>query len=188
MFHTSKLFHVEQLRHLSQVSMEICEEFGLAVPTVGGFAALDPALSLHTCRKSSAKPLWIAANIGGGWLLPSLLLISVTALLALAVFAFRRHDAIPAPPSQAVSPPVRSVAVLPFTGGADNSDDQYMGIELADAVAVRLMTVPQLGVRSSATVRSVLGLHADASLAGKKLAVMGDNRKVRPATNKIPEH
>jgi hypothetical protein len=66
MFHASKLFHVEQLRHLSQVSMEICEEFGLAVPTVGGFAALDPALSLHTCRKSSAKPLWIAANIGGG--------------------------------------------------------------------------------------------------------------------------
>lgn len=105
------------------------------------------------------------------WLLPSLLVVSILAILALATFAFRRHEATPAPPATVVPLQVRSIAVLPFTGGLKDSDDQYMGLELADAVAVRLMTVSQLDVRSSTTVRSVLGLHGDASLAGAKLAV-----------------
>jgi TolB-like protein/DNA-binding winged helix-turn-helix (wHTH) protein/tetratricopeptide (TPR) repeat protein len=120
------------------------------------------------------------------WLLPSLLLVSVTALLAVAIFALRRHDKIPAPPMQAVSPQVRSIAVLPFTGSSKDSDDQYMGLELADAVAVRLMTVSQLGVRSSATVRSVFGLHGDPSLAGKKLAVQNVvEGEIRHAKDKV---
>jgi hypothetical protein len=30
------LFHVEQLRHLSQVSREICEKYGVAIPADAG--------------------------------------------------------------------------------------------------------------------------------------------------------
>jgi len=149
-------------RDLPSLSPDHAADAGPALASSNANQAVSPS-------PATVPPL--AAEVRAPWLLPSLLLISVTALLALVVISFRRHDAIPAPPSQAVSPPVRSVAVLPFTGGVDDSDDLYMGLEVADAVAVRLMTVPQLGVRSSATVRSVLGLHADASLAGKKLAV-----------------
>jgi len=66
---------------------------------------------------------------------------------------------------------IRSLAVLPFTAEAGQEEDQYLGLGLADAVAAKLGTVPQLSVRSSTTVRSILGVHPDPALAGKRLEV-----------------
>jgi TolB-like protein/Flp pilus assembly protein TadD len=65
----------------------------------------------------------------------------------------------------------RSIAVLPFTADAGNQEDRYLGLGLANAVADRLATVPQLGVRSSTTVRSILGPDPDPASAGGKLEV-----------------
>jgi adenylate cyclase len=105
------------------------------------------------------------------WLRTSFPFVVLVALLAIAIFAFRRQSATRAAQIQVVSSQPRSIAVLPFTGSSSDSDDQYLGPELADAVTARLMTVPQFDVRSSTTVNSVLGRHGDSSRAGSKLAV-----------------
>lgn len=141
------------------------------LPSAPAEARVDPAIEPSHANRMAPVASAATPDRRAPWLLRSLLGVSTVALLALAIFAFRRHDAAPAPPAPAVPPQVRSIAVLPFASGSKDSDDQYMSLELADAVAVRLMTISQLDVRSSATVRSILGLHPDASLAGAKLAV-----------------
>ena len=98
----------------------------------------------------------------------ALVLVAATAV-ALTAFVLhrrqlaRRHDASLAS--------VHSVAVLPFTAASDDLEGQYIGLELADTVASRLSSLPLLNVRSSSTVRSVVGLDADPRLAGRKLEV-----------------
>lgn len=78
---------------------------------------------------------------------------------------------------------IRSVAVLPFTANTGNEDDQILGMGLADAVAAKLGAVSQLRVRSSATIRSILGSQPDPALAGRKLQVQtvvrGDIHRVQ---------
>jgi TolB-like protein/tetratricopeptide (TPR) repeat protein/DNA-binding winged helix-turn-helix (wHTH) protein len=102
----------------------------------------------------------------------------VYAAAALAIFliliAIRvdLHNAEPGKTSEAATPSfIRSVAVLPFTAETGKEEDQYLGLGLADAVAAKLGTVPQLSVRSSTTVRSILGTHPDTASAGSRLQV-----------------
>lgn len=97
----------------------------------------------------------------------SLGLLSVAlVVLVLVAFAMRKHDTIQHAPGLA-----RSVAVLPFSVSNDGGADQYLALELSDAVTAKLATVPQLTVRSSSTVRSIPGVASDTFAAGKKLGV-----------------
>ncbi len=93
----------------------------------------------------------------------------VAAVLVFGGLALHRHRV--ARNQEAVAAAIRTVAVLPFTAASEDLEGQYLGLELADTVADRLSTLPQLKVRSSATVRSVVGLQADPGLAGRKLEV-----------------
>lgn len=95
--------------------------------------------------------------------------LAVFAIAFGAEFLIHRHRA--AQHREAAGGAIRSVAVLPFTAANDDLEGQYLGLELADTVADRLSTLPQLNVRSSTTVRSVVGLDADPGAAGKKLEV-----------------
>lgn len=129
----------------------------------------DPVLREGSEAASSAHVASAAARRARPrWLFSALLLACLLALVAITRIALH-HNAGPVQTAQPL--PVQSVAVLPFTDKGEGDGDEYLGPELADAVAVHLMTVSQLSVRPSATVRSVVGLHADPSLAGKKLAV-----------------
>jgi TolB-like protein/Tfp pilus assembly protein PilF len=65
----------------------------------------------------------------------------------------------------------RSVAVLPFRVDQGGAEDTYLGLGFSDAIADRLKTVEQLTVRSSSTIRTVLGTEADAKAAAQKLRV-----------------
>ena len=65
----------------------------------------------------------------------------------------------------------RSVAVLPFRVDQGGAEDTYLGVGFSDAIADRLKTVEQLTVRSSSTIRTVLGTEADAKAAAQKLRV-----------------
>src|ERR1700733_3120904 len=96
-------------------------------------------------------------------------LAALIGLLVLGLLAFPRHRA--GSIADASSTPFRSVAVLPFTADNQEGEDQYLGSELADAVAARLSTISQLRVRSSATVRSIVGFQVDPIADGKKLQV-----------------
>ncbi len=69
------------------------------------------------------------------------------------------------------SNPARSVAVLPFRTDQGSAEDAYLGVGFSDAIADRLKTVEQLTVRSSSTIRAVLGSEPDAKTAAEKLRV-----------------
>ena len=49
------------------------------------------------------------------------------------------------------------MAVLPFRVDQGGAEDTYLGVGFSDAIADRLKTVEQLTVRSSSTIRTVLG-------------------------------
>lgn len=99
------------------------------------------------------------------------LALILVAAAAAALTAFALHQRQTARHRDAALAGVHSVAVLPFTAASDDLQGQYLGLELADTVAGRLSSLPQLNVRSSATVRSVVGLEADPGTAGKRLEV-----------------
>jgi TolB-like protein/DNA-binding winged helix-turn-helix (wHTH) protein/Tfp pilus assembly protein PilF len=105
------------------------------------------------------------------WLLGA----SVVVILACAAVAVRFHDSAPIKTVAAAPVSIHSVAVLPFASNSENEEDKYLGLGLADAVSARLSTVSQLSVRSSSTVRSILGaglgLHPDPASTSKKLEV-----------------
>jgi TolB-like protein/DNA-binding winged helix-turn-helix (wHTH) protein len=120
-----------------------------------------------------------------GWshrkaLLGSLLAASLIAVLVFAAYAHRVQ--VDAQSHNSAPGAIHSVAVLPFTAESNDEEDQYLGLELADSVAARLGTVSQLTVRSSTTVRSILGPQADPALAAQKLdvqaVVRGDIHRV----------
>lgn len=97
-------------------------------------------------------------------------------LLAGAVVAIvataRQGHSIGAKAAAVTAPePTRSVAVLPFRVDQGSAEDLYLGVGFSDAIADRLKTVEQLTVRSSSTIRTVLGNQADAKAAAEKLRV-----------------
>jgi TolB-like protein/Tfp pilus assembly protein PilF len=104
---------------------------------------------------------------GRAWLisLPAALVV----VLAIVFYAHRLQGGAPSHPAAPAA--IHSLAVLPFTAQGNEEEDQYMGLGLADAVASKLDTVPQLLVRSSTTVGSILGPHPDPASAGSKLEV-----------------
>lgn len=122
---------------------------------------LPPAAvaSARLDHSAAVRPRWLHPGVG---LVAMLVLAAVVVALAIAGLDRRspRGDAS-----------IRSVAVLPFTAGADDLEGQYVGLEMSDTLAERLSTIPQLSVRPSATVRSVAGLQSDPAAAAKKLAV-----------------
>ena len=67
--------------------------------------------------------------------------------------------------------PMRSVAVLPFGVDQGNAEDSYLGVGFSDAIADRLKTVERLTVRSSSTIRAVLGTEPNAKTAAERLRV-----------------
>jgi TolB-like protein/DNA-binding winged helix-turn-helix (wHTH) protein/tetratricopeptide (TPR) repeat protein len=97
------------------------------------------------------------------------LLTLLLALLAFTAFWFHRRHTVAKLETAPSS--IRSVAVLPFTAGSEDLKDQAVALELADVVANRLSTMPQLSVRSPATVRSIVGSQREPVAAAKKLEV-----------------
>ncbi len=124
-----------------------------------------PAVSQTAVSPSAQVPA--RAGISRVWILS--LAVALFAIVAFAFYAHRLEGGAQPPPSGPVA--IHSLAVLPFTAQGNKEEDQYLGLGLADAVAAKLGTVPQLRVRSSTTVGSILGPHPDLASAGRKLEV-----------------
>jgi TolB-like protein/DNA-binding winged helix-turn-helix (wHTH) protein/Tfp pilus assembly protein PilF len=135
-----------------------------------------PPAAVETARPWLPSPLGMPARV---WLV-SFLAVFTILMAVIALYAHRLH--ILAQASAAVPGDIQSLAVLPFTAEGNQEEDQYLGPGLADAVAAKLDTVPQLLVRSSTTVQSILGPHPDPASAGSKLKVQalvsGEIRRV----------
>jgi TolB-like protein/DNA-binding winged helix-turn-helix (wHTH) protein/Tfp pilus assembly protein PilF len=98
--------------------------------------------------------------------------IVVAAVLAVvATERYRNPNETEAAGNSSNEEPMRSVAVLPFRVDQGSTEDSYLGVGFSDAIADRLKTVEQLTVRSSSTIRTVLGTDPDAKAAAEKLRV-----------------
>lgn len=98
--------------------------------------------------------------------------IAVAAVPAIvAIDRLRNPSETEAVTTAASAEPARSVAVLPFQVDGGSAQDTYLGVGFSDAIADRLKTVEQLTVRSSSTIRTVLGTEPDAKAAAEKLRV-----------------
>ena len=148
--------------------------------TLPGHSAKGHSTSAGTLNAAeedgfAASPLPAVTSLPDGtnrpqrWLPYFAAALAVAAVLAAIGFGLLR--ATPNRDGKSATAPIRSVAVLPFTVGTGKEEDQYLGLGLADAVAAKLGTVPQLSVRSSTTVRSILGAHPDMASAGNRLEV-----------------
>ena len=67
--------------------------------------------------------------------------------------------------------PVQALAVLPFQPLVDEASDELLEIGMADSLIARLSTVPDLAVRSVATVRRYAGRRPDPVDAARQLGV-----------------
>ena len=147
-----------------------------AAPEAEG-AAASPGRLL--APEANPEPPVVAATAGSSvppsvrmparaWLI-SVPIAGLAVVLAVVFYAHRLQGGAPSH----AGPPggIHSLAVLPFNADGNREEDQYLGLGLADAVASKLDSVPQLQVRSSTTVGSILGPHPDPASAGSKLAV-----------------
>jgi TolB-like protein/DNA-binding winged helix-turn-helix (wHTH) protein/tetratricopeptide (TPR) repeat protein len=151
--------------------------WGLGYRYVGPFRELPPS-ALTTGQvlapEANPEPPLVAEAAPRGRMPVRAWMISVpiAVLVAILTFVFYAHRLQGGAPSHlAASGGIHSLAVLPFTAKGNGEEDQYLGLGLADAVASKLDSVPQLRVRSSTTVGSILGPHPDPALAGSKLEV-----------------
>jgi TolB-like protein/DNA-binding winged helix-turn-helix (wHTH) protein/Tfp pilus assembly protein PilF len=97
--------------------------------------------------------------------------VTIAAAFAILAAERQRHPAETEAAVLSNAEPTRSVAVLPFRVDQGGAEDTYLGVGFSDAIADRLKTVEQLTVRSSSTIRTVLGTEADAKAAAEKLRV-----------------
>ena len=70
-----------------------------------------------------------------------------------------------------VTPQRQSIAILPFQDLSNGGDDLHAGLGMTDALITKLGTLPELTVRSTATVRKFDGSGADPVAAGQALGV-----------------
>ena len=70
-----------------------------------------------------------------------------------------------------VAPQRQSIAILPFEDLSSGGDGLHAGLGMTDALITKLGTLPDLTVRSTATVRKFDGSGADPVAAGKALGV-----------------
>jgi serine/threonine protein kinase/tetratricopeptide (TPR) repeat protein len=75
-----------------------------------------------------------------------------------------------APPSDAARGP-RAIAVLPFKNIGGSPDLNYLGVGLADAVITRLMSSPDLVVRSTGSIAAYENLPVEPRRVGQELDV-----------------
>jgi len=98
--------------------------------------------------------------------------IALAALAILALAATLLYRRTPAPPrSLATSPPVRSVAVLPFQNAGGDPSVDFLRLALPDEVATTLSYSRGLVMRPFASTRKYSGPDLDPQKAGEALGV-----------------
>ena len=174
-----------------QGSQFIETRWGLGYRYVGPFQELPPRPARPDLRQPRALSRCTLQQAAGGKTEPPvvvetappppsvsmparawLISVPIAALIAVLAVVFYAHRLQGGAPSRvAATGGIHSLAVLPFSSQGNREEDQYLGLGLADAVAAKLDTVPQLRVRSSRTVGSILGPHPNPASAGRKLKV-----------------
>jgi serine/threonine protein kinase/tetratricopeptide (TPR) repeat protein len=102
--------------------------------------------------------------------------------LALTILAFaigatvvvyfnRRAKSDPTPSTSAPPPPIRSMAVLPLDNIANNTNDDFLSVGLADALVTKLQQIPSLQVRPTSAIIEFHKKKIDMKTAAEQLHV-----------------
>jgi serine/threonine protein kinase len=102
------------------------------------------------------------------------LIMTVVAFVAgaAAIIYFNRHTrAEPSQVSGAPPPPIRSMAVLPLDNIANNANDDFLSVGLADALVTKLQQIPSLQVRPTSAIIDFHKKKTDTKTAADQLHV-----------------
>jgi DNA-binding winged helix-turn-helix (wHTH) protein/TolB-like protein/Flp pilus assembly protein TadD len=101
------------------------------------------------------------------WLRPRVLVPVALVVIAAAAIAYRFWPG----PTESLTTPVRSIAVLPFASLGEEPPDEYLELGMADALITRLANVKNIVVRPSSSVLKYNQRERDAVAAGRELGV-----------------
>jgi TolB-like protein/tRNA A-37 threonylcarbamoyl transferase component Bud32/tetratricopeptide (TPR) repeat protein len=101
--------------------------------------------------------------------------VGAALIIAAAIFLVRRGGVTngAAGSTSAGAAPIRSMAVLPLRNIANNTQDDFLSVGLADALVTKLQQIPSLQVRPTSAVLEFQGEKVDTKEATKKLKVDG---------------
>ena len=125
-----------------------------------------------------SEPEWAPAALTGsrkddaGYKVRTALLVTGVGVLAAGLLAVAGYLVMTSRSDRgAAGAAFRSVAVLPFKiiGGA--SDDEYLGLGMADALITKLSNLRQIAVRPTSAVRKYGAIEPDPVAAGRELQV-----------------
>lgn len=148
-----------------QVATEIAE-----APAELSFAGAETS-ALDNRAKSEPTSVESPVEKKSGRTFRVYLVAAVLTIAALLVIVRAERWRHPSESEASDGDPMRSVAVLPFGVDKGSAEDSYLGVGFSDAIADRLKTVERLTVRSSSTIRAVLGTEPDAKTAAERLRV-----------------
>lgn len=140
----------------------------LDTPTARYSASMMPSHS--SIGRTRPRPRWTR-----------LILTILAFVIGGAVIAYFNRHASPEPPSALPPPPIRSMAVLPLDNIANNTNDDFLSVGLADALVTKLQQIPSLQVRPTSAIvefhnrkigmkAAAEQLHVDSVLEGHFLA------------------
>jgi serine/threonine-protein kinase len=129
-------------------------------PTARYSTSMSPTHS--SIGRTRARPRWTRL----------IMTIVAFAAGAAAIVYFNRHTrSEPLGTSGAPPPPIRSMAVLPLDNIANNSNDDFLSVGLADALVTKLQQIPSLQVRPTSAIVEFHKKKIDMKTAAEQLHV-----------------
>ncbi len=129
-------------------------------PTARYATTMSPTHS--SIGRTRARPRWFR------------LIVTIVAFAAgaAAIVYFNRHNRTePVAASATPPPPIRSMAVLPLDNIANNSNDDFLSVGLADALVTKLQQIPSLQVRPTSAIVEFHKKKIDMKTAAEQLHV-----------------
>src|SRR5215471_20356218 len=122
-------------------------------------ARIAEATSSTVRQPPNETPRWLSKQVLVAGFVLAVILASASYL-----FINRQREA-------SASKSLRSIAVLPFKSVGKETSDEYLGLQIADALITRLSGTKQIVVRPTATVRKYADPNQDPMIAGRELSV-----------------
>jgi DNA-binding winged helix-turn-helix (wHTH) protein/TolB-like protein/Tfp pilus assembly protein PilF len=151
-------FEVERTRGV-KIVVEEDDGQDAAWETEAALPGNSPALLTGTVR-----PVGVRAR---HWLITVGLVSTILALAAVAFIIYRART----PAAANLPAPIRSIAVLPLKSLNPETNDQYLGLGIADSIISRISQIGELTVRPTTAIRKYVNVEVDSLQAAREQQV-----------------
>lgn len=149
-------FEVERTRGV-KIILEEDDGQNAAWDTEAALPGKSPALLTRTVRPGGVTQR--------SW--PAVLASVILALAAGSFMIYRARK----PVAPTVPPPIRSIAVLPLKSLNPDTNDQYLGLGIADSIISRISQIGELTVRPTTAIRKYVNVEVDSLQAAREQQV-----------------